>query len=49
MKLSNVDSFDVIDHARTRFGLKLKKALHIKWDEPDLNKEVRHEIINIAA
>ena len=50
LKLSNVDSFDIIiDHARTRFGLKLKKALHIKWDEPDLNKQVRHEIINIAA
>ena len=49
LKLSNVDSFDIIDHARTRFGLKLKEALHIKWVEPDLNKQVRHEVINIAV
>ena len=49
LKLSNVDSFDIIDQAKTRFSLKLKEALHIKWDEPDLNKQVRHEVINIAV
>ena len=49
LKLSNVISFDIIDHSRTRFGLKLKEALHIKWDEPNLNKQVRHEMINIAV
>ena len=49
LKLSNVDSFDIIDQAKTRFALKLKEALHIKWDEPDLNKQVRHEVINIAV
>ena len=43
------DSFDIIDQARTRFGLKLKEALHIKWDEPDLNKQVGHEMINRAV
>ena len=49
LKLSNVDSFDIIDHARTRFALNLQEALHIKWDEPNLNKQVRHEMINIAV
>ena len=51
LRVNNNDSFDIIDHARTRFGLKLKEALHIKWNEPhlDLNKQVRHEVINITV
>ena len=51
LRVNNDDSFDIIDHARTRFGLKLKEALHIKWNEPhlDLNKQVRHEVINITV
>ena len=49
LKLSNIDSSDIIDQARTRFGLKPKEALHIKWNEPNLNKQARHDMINIAV
>ena len=41
-ELSDRHSFSVIDRASTKFSLKLKEAMHIRWNnEPPLNKQVR--------
>ena len=36
------DCFKVIDKANSTFSLKLKEALHIKKQKPDLNKQIHH-------
>ena len=48
-ELSNLKSFSVIDRANTRFALKIKEGLQITWDDPPLNKQVKHEKINISV
>ena len=39
---SNETNFSIIDKASTEFTLKIKEALHIKWDKPNLNKQIKH-------
>ena len=34
--------FTVLDSANTSFKLKIKEALHIQWERPDLNKQIQH-------
>ena len=34
--------FKVIDSAKTYHQLKVKEALHILWEGPNLNKQVQH-------
>ena len=34
--------FKVIDSAKTYYQLKIKEALHILWEGPNLNKQVQH-------
>ena len=36
------DNFAIIDQASTRFALKIKEALHIVWEKPTLNAQVKH-------
>ena len=41
--------FQVIDYASTPLRLKVKKALHINWLKPDLNKQKEHVRITISV
>ena len=34
--------FKIIDSAKTKNQLKIKEALHILWEGPKLNKQVKH-------
>ena len=36
-----VNSFSIIDSANTRYALKLKEGLYVKWGDPELNKQKR--------
>ena len=33
--------FSILDTARTKYALKLKEGLHINWEQPSLNKQVK--------
>ena len=34
--------FKILDSASTRFQLKIKEAVHILWEQPSLNSQVKH-------
>ena len=38
----STDCFEILDSAPTRFQLKLKEAMHINWEKPNLNQQVHH-------
>ena len=38
----SVDFFKILDSAPTKFQLKLKEAMHINWEKPNLNQQVHH-------
>ena len=44
---NNKDSFSILDFAKTDYELALKEAMHIKWLNPNLNGQKRHEIIRL--
>ena len=46
--LANVDSFVILDHASTQWQLKIKEGLHIHWESPTLNKQLRHVTFKMA-
>ena len=47
-KIANTyDSFKILDNARTNYELALKEAMHIKWENPRLNGQKYHEIIQL--
>ena len=37
-----VQSFEILDSAPTKFQLKLKEAMYINWEKPNLNRQVHH-------
>ena len=41
--------FQIIDSATSSFRLKIKEAIHINWDKPELNKQMRHTVVSIVA
>ena len=46
----NLDSsFSIIDRGSTRFALKLKEALYVKWGDPELNRQKKSEKINLLV
>ena len=45
--LANADSFVILDHASTQWQLKIKEWLHIHWESPTLNKQLRHAAISL--
>jgi hypothetical protein len=47
--LNNCDSFQILDSAPTKHKLKIKEALHIKWENPTLNKQNNHYNINLSV
>ena len=38
----SADCFTVLDSATTKFQVKLKESMYIKWEKPDLNQQVKH-------
>ena len=38
----STDCFEILDSAPTKFQLKLKEAMHINWEKPNLNQQVHH-------
>ena len=36
------DCFSVLDSASTQYQLRLKEAMHIQWEKPNLNRQVKH-------
>ena len=44
-----LDSFAIIDQASSRFALKIKEALHILWEKPTLNAQVKHVNLKLSV
>ena len=44
----DLSSFKIIDSAQSEFRLKLKEAIHIRLKKPSLNKQIKHEFLNIT-
>ena len=40
--------FKIIDKANSKFDLKIKKELHIKWRKPNLNSQQNHLILTLS-
>ena len=40
--LCSEDCFKILDSAPTSFQLKIKEAMHILWEQPSLNSQVKH-------
>ena len=38
----SVDCFEILYSTPTKFQLKLKEAMHINWEKPNLNQQVHH-------
>ena len=47
-ELCNAECFEIIDSATSSYRLKLKEAMHITWENPSLNKQVKHVSISIT-
>ena len=43
----NIECFKIIDSANSEFQLKIKEAIHIALRKPTLNKQIKHERLNI--
>ena len=39
----SADCFTVLDSATTKFQVKLKESMYIKWKKPDLYQQVKHQ------
>ena len=35
-------NFEILDSAATKYQVKLKESMFIKWEKPDLNQQVKH-------
>ena len=47
-ELCDTECFEIIDSATSSYKLKLKEAMHIIWEKPSLNKQVKHVGISIT-
>ena len=43
----DISCFTAIDHADTSYRLKIKEALHIQWNKPILNKQIKHYTVQL--
>ena len=48
LKIYVEDNFYILDIANNQYELKLKDALHIKWEKPTINKQNKHVYINLS-
>ena len=42
------DCFKILDSASTCFQLKIKEAMHILWEQPSLNSQVKHLNLSLS-
>ena len=47
-ELYNAECFEIIDSTTSSYRLKLKEEMHITWEKPSLNKQVKHVSISIT-
>ena len=40
--LLQIICFKILDSAPTKYQVKLKESMYIKWEKPDLNQQVKH-------
>ena len=45
----STDSFVVLDQAPTQWQLKIKEGLHIEWENPCLNKQLKQVLITLVV
>ena len=46
--LCSEDCFKILDSAPTRFQLKIEEAMHIFWEQPSLNSQVKHLNLSLS-
>ena len=46
--LCSKDCFQILDSASTSFQLKIKEAMHILWEQPSLNSQVKDLNLSIS-
>ena len=46
--VSDISCFSAIDHAETQFQLKIKQSFHINWENPVLNKQMKHYNVQLS-
>ena len=46
--LCSKDCFKILDSASTSFQLKIKEAMHILWEQPSLNSQVKHLNLSLS-
>ena len=44
----NTECFTILDSAASKFQIKIKEALHIKWENPILNQQLRHLDLSLS-
>ena len=42
------ECFTILDSAASKFQIKIKEALHIKWENPILNQQLRHLDLSLS-
>ena len=45
-ELYSAECFEIIDSTTSSYRLKLKEEMHITWEKPSLNKQVKHVSIS---
>ena len=46
--LANKNCFSIVDCAPNKLQLMLKEAMHIKWENPTLNKQLKHADLTLS-
>ena len=46
--LCSEDCFKILDSASSSFQLKIKEAMHILWEQPSLNSQVKHLNLSLS-
>ena len=46
---SDAKCFKILDKANSQYSVKIKEALHIDWEKPELNTQVRHYNITLSV
>ena len=46
--LANKNCFSIVDCAPNKLQLMLKEAMHIKWENPTLNKQLKHADLTVS-
>ena len=44
----SAESFTILDYATSKFQIKIKEALYIKWDNPSLNGQLKQLDLSLS-